>query len=97
MPRTHARRVSDAYADTRIREKIATMPAKPREALAQIADELKAAGLAPSARLHYVSAITDLGKLADASREARLQRVAPPLPLREPGFPTGPNDLSYKD
>jgi hypothetical protein len=88
--------VTDAYAEARIHDKIAPFPAKPRQALARIAQDLKAAGATPSTRLHYLSAIADLGKLARTTLPQRIQRAAPPR--REPeGFPLGPNQMSYKD
>lgn len=90
------RPVTDAYAEARIAEKIAPFPSKPRQGLARLNADLKAAGLAPNARLHYVSAIADLGKLADATRPDRIHRATPAR--REPEeFPRHPGQMSYKD
>lgn len=87
-------RVTDAYAETRIREKIATLPTKPRNGLARISADLQAAGVAPSARLHLVSAIADLGRLADATRPQRLARAEQTPRPREHDFAPEP---WYKD
>jgi hypothetical protein len=89
-------RVTDAYAETRIRDKIAPYPSKPRQALARIAEDLKAAGMAPGPRLHYVSAIVDLGRLANATLADRIQR-ATPLRREPQEFPRHPSHMSYKD
>lgn len=86
----NADRVSNAYAETRIREKIAHLPDKPRHGLARISADLHAAGVAPAARLHLVSAIADLGRLADATRPARLARADTHTRPREADFAPEP-------
>lgn len=65
-------------AESRIREKLASLPAKPREGLARIDRDLRAAGVAPGTRLHYVSAVLDLGRVAESTRPGRLARATPP-------------------
>jgi len=87
--------VTDAYADLRIREKIDPLPQKPKAGLARLADELKEAGMAPSARLHYVSAIADLGRLADATRAARIHKHDISAPREPPEHDW--RAQSYKD
>ncbi|GEM_PF-5050904 len=89
--------VTDAYAESRIAEKIAPLPSKPRQALARISADLKASGLAPNARLHYLSAIADLGRLADATRSDRILRATPPSRREPQDFPRHPSHMSYKD
>ena len=66
-----------ASEDARIAEKIAALPQKPREGLARVNADLRAAGVAPATRLHLVSAVLDLGRLAEATRAARMGRAVP--------------------
>ena len=86
-------RVSEAFADQRIREKIALFDDKPRHGLERVANDLKAAGVAPNVRLHLVSAVVDLGRVAQATLPMRLARHARLRP-DEHEFPA---DRHFKD
>lgn len=61
--RPHPERVSDAYAEERIAEKISLYDAeRPREGLRRVDEHLKDSGVPPSVRLHYITALAHLGR-----------------------------------
>ena len=68
--------VSDSFADERIKAKISDFPPKPRAGLSRLNRELQASGVDASSRLHLVSAVVDLGRVANATRPARLAKHA---------------------
>lgn len=84
-----AKRVTDAFADERIRSKIAEFPPKPRDGLNRVNQALRSQGVDASARLHLVSAVVDLGRVADATRPMRLARHARLPRHSESDFPWG--------
>ena len=68
-------RCSEAYADERIRDKITRCDQDRQQAgLWSINQALKQAGVAPGLRLHLVTAVTHLGRIAHESVPARLAR-----------------------
>jgi hypothetical protein len=69
-------RVSDTFADERIAAKLTLFDPKPRAGLARVNADLKQAGVPPSVRLHMVSAVADLGRVAHGTLPARLARHA---------------------
>ena len=72
-------RVSEKYADQRIREKIARYPGERQQAgLWSISQTLKEHDVPPALRLHLVTAVANLGRIADESREARSERAMRP-------------------
>ncbi|MEA3201912.1 MAG: hypothetical protein QOE90_3340 [Thermoplasmata archaeon] len=81
-----------SFADARIAEKIAPLPHKPREGLARVNAEMRAAGVAPTTRLHLLSAVLDLGRLADSTRPDRVARASP-IARREVAWPHEPDFL----
>lgn len=69
-------RVSESYADERIREKIARMTEERQQAgLWSISKTLKEHDVPPEVRLHLVTAVVNLGRIADQTREARTARA----------------------
>jgi hypothetical protein len=69
-------RVSEAYADERIREKIARFPEEKQQAgLWSINQTLKAHEVPPALRLHLVTAVVNLSRVAEASLEGRRERA----------------------
>lgn len=66
----HPERVSDAYADERIGEKIDLYESeRPKVGLRNVDRMMKQAGVPAAVRLHYITAITHLGR-QPASRDA---------------------------
>lgn len=75
-PVPHPERVSEAYADERIREKIAMYAeARPQEGLQNVSDDLKRAGVPAAWRLHYITAVAHLGRLSAESLDERVGRI----------------------
>lgn len=69
-------RVSEQYADERIREKIARFSGEKQQAgLWSISETLKEHEVPPALRLHLVTAVVNLGRIADESRDARADRA----------------------
>lgn len=69
-------RVSEEYADQRIREKIARFPGEKQQAgLWSISETLKEHDVPPALRLHLVTAVVNLGRIADETRDARADRA----------------------
>lgn len=69
-------RVSEAYADERIREKLARLEGdRPKAGLWSVNARLKEHDVPAEVRLHLVTAVAHLGRLADDSRGARLERA----------------------
>ena len=86
LHRPHPDRVSEAFAAERIAEKIASLlEARQRAGITDLDDGLVEAGIAPSLRLHLVSAVVALGRVSEETRPARLERadgrraVEPPI------------------
>lgn len=74
-PVPHPERVSDAYADERVQEKIAMYAEpRPREGLQAVNDDLKRAGVPPAWRLHYITAVAHLGRVGAQTLGERLER-----------------------
>lgn len=71
----HPERVSESYADERIREKIGMYASdRPREGLRHVSERMKEAGMPAAFRLHYITAVAHLGRLSEQSLDARLGR-----------------------
>lgn len=69
-------RVSEEYADERIREKIARYHGEKQQAgLWSISETLKQHEVPPALRLHLVTAVVNLGRIADETRGARADRA----------------------
>lgn len=69
-------RVTEAYADERIRDKIARFDDERQQAgLWSINVTLKEHDVPPALRLHLVQAVAQLGRLAGESLEGRLERA----------------------
>lgn len=69
-------RVGAAYADERIAEKIHrfALP-KQREGLEALDRTLREREIPPGLRLHLISAVAHLGRIADETREERRERA----------------------
>lgn len=72
-------RVSEAYADERIAEKIERYPEpRQREGLEALDRTLRERDVQPGLRLHLISAVAHLGRIAEETREARHGRATGP-------------------
>lgn len=67
-------RVDEAYADARIREKIAHFAERPRAGLWSVNEVLKEHEVPPAMRLHLVTAVAHLGRISGDTLEARRAR-----------------------
>ena len=68
-------RVTDTYAEERIKEKIAHFePGRPRAGLWSTNEVLKEHGVPPAFRLHLITAVAHLGRIGKDSLEARRGR-----------------------
>lgn len=75
-PVPHPERVSESYADERVREKIDMYhEERPREGLQNVNDDLKRAGVPDAWRLHYITAVAHLGRLSARTLESRRERA----------------------
>lgn len=71
----HPERVSESYAEERILEKIARLPAgREQDGLRALSEGLRARDVPPAMRLHLVTAVANLGRIA---RESLSWRRAP--------------------
>lgn len=68
----HPERVSETYAEQRIREKIARLAGRERQGIEELADGLRAQGVAPATRLHLVTAVVNLGRISQGTLPRRL-------------------------
>jgi hypothetical protein len=77
QPVPHPERVSDAYADERVREKIGMYAdSRPRHGLEAVNEDLKRAGVPPAWRLHYITAVAHLGRVGAETLGERIERSA---------------------
>ena len=68
-------RVTEAYAEERIKEKIVHFePGRPRAGLWSTNEVLKEHGVPPAFRLHLITAVAHLGRIGKDSLEARRGR-----------------------
>lgn len=88
----HPERVSDAYADARIQQKIDLYATdRPKIGLRNVDQQLKAAGVPPAVRLHYITALAHLGSHPARAPHERARMLN--QDLRGPagaGGPAGP-------
>lgn len=68
----HLDRVSDAYADERIAEKLAPLDEKPKIGFRDVDRELKERGVPAATRLHLVTALVHLGQSAQEKPRSRV-------------------------
>lgn len=72
----HPWRVSDDYADERIREKIGMYGSeKPRIGLENVSRDLREAGVPAAWRLHYITAVAHLGRVGAQTLPARVREA----------------------
>lgn len=72
----HPERVSDEYADERIREKIARYAEeRQRAGLWNVARDLKDQGVPAAYRLHFITAVANLGQRAAENLDLRIERA----------------------
>lgn len=69
-------RAGAAYADERVAEKIARLPeARQREGLAALDATLREREVPPDVRLHLVTAVAHLGRIAEETLDERHERT----------------------
>lgn len=69
-------RVSDGFADERIQEKIARLPEdRQREGLESLDRTLRERDVPPGVRLHLISAVSHLGRIASEGLEERRRQA----------------------
>lgn len=70
--RPHPDRVSETYAESRIREKIEMYDLeKPKTGLANVDELFREAGVPAALRLHYITAVAHLGRKSAETLEMR--------------------------
>ena len=80
----HPERVSDAYAEERIRQKIEMYDEeRPKVGLRNVDDHLKARGVSPAVRLHYITALAHLGRRPREDHRARGRLLSEDLAASE--------------
>lgn len=71
--------VSQRFAEGRIEEKISSFAIpRARQGLAEVDARLKARGVPAHERLHYISAVVDLSRIAERTLPDRKQRAFGP-------------------
>lgn len=74
VPHFHPERVSDAYADERIREKIERFDTpRQRKGLRTLSEDLRDRGVPAATRLHLITAVTHLSRVGEERLAHRLQ------------------------